>query len=223
MDSADLTAEARIREAAIVLFGDRGICGTTVRAVAQAVGVSPALVIHHFESKEGLRAACDQRVLEQLAASESEALADPGSVNPFTQLAAMDTVIRYLNASLIEGGPGADRLFGQLCDLTATYFTSGQMPVKDTTDLEATAAVAVAFSCGASMLGTQIAHRLGGEDLADPTVYARYALASVEMLTHGLLADESWLTLTRQAIAAALIADPDPPPAPEQSGHLAES
>ena len=73
----DLRAEARIRDAAITLFGAHGIRATTIRSVAQAAGVSPGLVIHHFGSKEGLREACDDKVMEQLSEAEATALASP--------------------------------------------------------------------------------------------------------------------------------------------------
>ena len=49
--ASDLTARARIRDAALARFGAEGIAGTSVRAVAADAGVSPALVLHHFGSK----------------------------------------------------------------------------------------------------------------------------------------------------------------------------
>ncbi len=61
----DLTAKARIREAAITLFAERGF-GVSMRAVAEAAEVSPALVVHHFGSREGLRAAADEAVVGRL-------------------------------------------------------------------------------------------------------------------------------------------------------------
>ena len=57
MRSADLTAAARIRDAAIEQFGEHGF-GVGLRTIAEAAGVSAALVIHHFGSKDGLRKAC---------------------------------------------------------------------------------------------------------------------------------------------------------------------
>ena len=63
MRSADMTAVARIRDAAIELFGSRGF-DVGVRAIAEAAGVSPGLVIHHFGSKDGLRKACDDYIAE---------------------------------------------------------------------------------------------------------------------------------------------------------------
>lgn len=55
----DLTARATIRNAALRLFGDRGADAVTVREIATQAGVSPALVLHHFGSKDGLRAEVD--------------------------------------------------------------------------------------------------------------------------------------------------------------------
>lgn len=64
--SKDLTAEARIRGTALKLFAERGFDGTTVRAIAEAAEVSPALIIHHYGSKERLRDAVDAYVVAQI-------------------------------------------------------------------------------------------------------------------------------------------------------------
>jgi AcrR family transcriptional regulator len=45
---------ARIMEAARDEFAEHGWAGTTIRAVARAADVDPALVYHYFGSKEGL-------------------------------------------------------------------------------------------------------------------------------------------------------------------------
>src|ERR1700758_4479430 len=78
MRSADMTAAARIRGAAIEQFGHRGF-NVGLRAIADAAGVSAALVIHHFGSKQGLRKACDDHVAEEIRSAKSEPLrsADP--------------------------------------------------------------------------------------------------------------------------------------------------
>jgi AcrR family transcriptional regulator len=44
----------RILEAAQIEFGERGLEGTTVRAIAQRAGVDPSLVIQHYGSKNDL-------------------------------------------------------------------------------------------------------------------------------------------------------------------------
>ena len=59
LDDGDLTGRAAIRNAALRLFAERGPDAVTVREIATQAGVSPALVLHHFGSKEGLRAEVD--------------------------------------------------------------------------------------------------------------------------------------------------------------------
>ena len=73
MRSTDLTTAARIRDAAIELFGSHGF-SVGVRAIAQAAGVSPGLVIHHFGSKDGLRQACDDYIAEEVRSEKSQAI-----------------------------------------------------------------------------------------------------------------------------------------------------
>ncbi len=73
----DLTAKATIRNTALRLFADRGPDAVTVREVAAAAGVSPALVMHHFGSKAGLREAVDEHVAHSFDAV-LDALTDDG-------------------------------------------------------------------------------------------------------------------------------------------------
>ena len=63
---------ARILVAAREAFADTGYAGTTIRAVARAAVVDPALVYHYFGSKDGLLDAATtppQRWLERVAAT----------------------------------------------------------------------------------------------------------------------------------------------------------
>lgn len=45
---------ARLREAAVAAFAERGFHGTTTRDIASAAGMSPAAVYVHYRSKEAL-------------------------------------------------------------------------------------------------------------------------------------------------------------------------
>jgi len=65
----DLTARARIRDAALWHFAEEGFSRATIRDIAATAGVSPGLVRHHFGSKEGLRDACDEAVSQRLRRS----------------------------------------------------------------------------------------------------------------------------------------------------------
>lgn len=53
------------------LFAERGIADVSVRDIGEAAEVSSSLVIHHYKSKEGLKAAVDERatawVVDRLA------------------------------------------------------------------------------------------------------------------------------------------------------------
>ncbi len=71
----DLTGRARIRDAAMLEFAEHGAKGATIRGIAKAAGVSPALVQHHFGTKEALRRACDEYVIETIRETKQEASA----------------------------------------------------------------------------------------------------------------------------------------------------
>jgi AcrR family transcriptional regulator len=62
----DLTARARIRNAALELHARQGADHTTVRQVAELAGVTHGLVRHHFGNKAGLRHAVVDHILERL-------------------------------------------------------------------------------------------------------------------------------------------------------------
>jgi TetR/AcrR family transcriptional regulator, regulator of cefoperazone and chloramphenicol sensitivity len=69
---SDLTAKARIRDAAMEMFGTQGVAASSLRAVAGAASVSPGLIVHHFGSKEGLIRAVDEAVLARINLTLSE-------------------------------------------------------------------------------------------------------------------------------------------------------
>jgi AcrR family transcriptional regulator len=54
MSGGKVSTRASIGEAATRLFAERGYAGTSVRDIASAAGVDPALVIRYFGSKESL-------------------------------------------------------------------------------------------------------------------------------------------------------------------------
>jgi AcrR family transcriptional regulator len=127
----DRTARARIRDEALRLFGHHGPDAVTLRDIAAAADVSPALVIRHYGSKEGLREAVDDhvgRVFEVMLAQVSEP-SDAGG--PFdlealptlaevvaASLPADSAVPAYLGRMLLAGGPVGSALFRRLYALS---------------------------------------------------------------------------------------------------------
>jgi AcrR family transcriptional regulator len=65
-DPEDLTARARIRDAAMQHFAEHGFERATIRGIAETAGVSSGLVRHHFGSKKALRDACDEWLLRTI-------------------------------------------------------------------------------------------------------------------------------------------------------------
>src|SRR5688500_16943078 len=106
----DLTARARIRDAAIRLFAERGIAGTTVRDIAQQAGVSPGLLRHHFGSKDALREACDTYALDRIVKIKEELYLDGKVATPGFLPSIHPTIVllyRYVTQALLDGSPSA--------------------------------------------------------------------------------------------------------------------
>jgi AcrR family transcriptional regulator len=114
--------EALLTEA-MRLFATRGVEATSLREVARQAGVSAPLVVHHFGGKEGLVAAVDGAALSAFGEAYSEA--DTAEGSELLRSRAEQTarvmqerpeVCAYLGRALIEGTPGARRLFRRLVE-----------------------------------------------------------------------------------------------------------
>jgi TetR/AcrR family transcriptional regulator, regulator of cefoperazone and chloramphenicol sensitivity len=164
-EADDLTARARIRDAAVELFADAGYRGTSIRDVARAAGVSPGLVQHHFVSKEGLRAACDEHVvaaLESITARKLERREyDLEFLSSLIESSAV--VIRYIARGLTEGWPGMTAVFDQAAGDSARWLTS-QWPDRFPPGSQAArthGAVLAAMSLGTLVLHEHLSRWMG--------------------------------------------------------------
>ncbi|MFU8891924.1 MAG: TetR family transcriptional regulator [Anaerosomatales bacterium] len=191
----DRTAAARIRDAAIVSFGQAGFDKTTVREIAAAAGVSPGLILHHFGSKAGLRAACDEHVIAEFARSRNEAV-DSGTTDPFAAMAGIEReapMMRYLLQSLREGSEAAAALFDGLVEESARLMEhsveEGQLRPSD--NIHDMAVILVAWQFGGLLLQEHVARAFGAEPLTAAPA-PRHIRAVLEILTHGVFADSRY-------------------------------
>ncbi|WP_370891723.1 helix-turn-helix domain-containing protein [Janibacter sp. GXQ6167] len=159
----DLTARARLREAAIELFAERGYAATSVGMIAERAGVTAGLIRHHFGSKDGLRQACDQQVLTEALTLKGRALAameQRPEIIPEVEPRSV-LIRRYLGRSMIDGGEGGSASFHALLNLTERFFADN--PVAGIDDPRATAAATVGMQVGLMVMQDQLANALGDD------------------------------------------------------------
>ncbi len=157
----DLTARARIRDAALRLFAERGIGGVSVRDIAGAAGVSPGLIRHHFGSKDGLRDACDSHAVDSLMRIKEQGVEEGRYAAPGFLPATEPTRLllhRYLGRSIIDGSPAAAARFADLVDLTERWLLHEKVDVED---VRAYAAVFVGSHVGLLVLYDHVQRALG--------------------------------------------------------------
>jgi AcrR family transcriptional regulator len=117
----DMTARARIRNEALRLFAANGPDVVTVRQIATAAGVSPALVLHHFGSKTGLRQAVDDYAAHAFDAlfelgEQDSGLSREGGAASVAELIGRrfspdSPLPAYLRRLLLSGDPAGAQLF----------------------------------------------------------------------------------------------------------------
>jgi AcrR family transcriptional regulator len=191
----DLTAVARIRDAAIEQFGERGF-GVGLRSIAEAAGVSAALVIHHFGSKGGLRKACDDFVAEEVRSSKSEAMNSSDPATWLAQMAAIDAyapMMAYLVRSMQSGGDLGKMLWRNMIDNAESYLDEGVRAgtLKPSRDPKARARYLAITGAGGLLVYIQM-HETPTDLRAVLRDYARdMLLPSLEIYTEGLMADST--------------------------------
>jgi AcrR family transcriptional regulator len=116
---SDLTAVARIRNAALDGFGRDGVAATSIRGVADAAGVSPGLVQHHFPAKADLRAAVNEYVISIARDAFEDVSVGEGADDIFEEMGNRimalvrdhPAALRYVARAAAEGDPAALALF----------------------------------------------------------------------------------------------------------------
>ena len=122
---SDLTAVARIRNAALLRFARDGF-GVGLRTIAADAGVTAGLIAHHFGSKDGLRRACDTEVLRLTQEVKRSSMYFGGPTDLMTQMSQVEEYIpatAYAMRSLMEGGELATTLMDLFVGDTVSYMS----------------------------------------------------------------------------------------------------
>lgn len=123
--SADLTAFARVRAAALDGFAQQGVAATSIRDIARAAGVSAGTVQHYFPSKDELRAAVDEYVIKTMVVAFAELPDAASAADAQRQLGDRvtavvrehSTALRYVARLVSEGDPAGMRVFDEFVSI----------------------------------------------------------------------------------------------------------
>jgi AcrR family transcriptional regulator len=193
--SDDRTAIARIRDAAIEQFGQHGF-NVGLRSIAEAAGVSAALVIHHFGSKDGLRKACDDYIAEEVREAKSESIQSTDPAAWFAAMAEIESfapMMAYLMRHLQSGSELAKSFWQRMIDNAEQYMEEGVRAgtIKPSRDPRARARYLGMANGGGFLMYVQM-HENPSDLRAVLRDYGEeMVLPALELYTEGLMTDST--------------------------------
>lgn len=178
-------ATDRILLAAMRMFAEAGFDGASIRRIAETADVSPALVMHHYGSKEGLRTACDEYARSATQQSLGRIVSLMAGSQPATE-AVLDepapTLLAYVARAVVDGTPAGDRLMDDVVSAVLAVqdqsIATGVMA--DTDDRVMRAVLLTLYDLAPVILARHVA-RLTGSDPHAPEGFARVARAAMSL------------------------------------------
>ncbi|HEY5357130.1 MAG TPA: helix-turn-helix domain-containing protein [Streptosporangiaceae bacterium] len=188
--SEDLTARARIREAALRHFAEEGYERATIRAIAHTAGVSPGLLRHHFGSKEELRQACDEYVSGVLHLMNAQLLGD--AADAASAHRASRRFQRYIARALVDGSATVGPIFDEMVTLTQQWLARADegRPDPPAVDQRIRAALVTAMAAGIPLLHEHVSRAIG-TDVFAPAGDRLVALGLLDIYSHNLISEET--------------------------------
>ena len=180
----------RLIDIATKAFSESGFAATSLRSIAKLAGVSPALLVHHFGSRDGLIEQCIMRGLG-LWVAEKQSFVD---VSLSTALAQWQGAIdkhgpklQFFRQVLLSGGPAADMLFRRMVQeaeiMIRTEQSKGKM--RKTENVSDLALIMTLHGLAPLVLQDQVDSYLGGS-FQDPVLGGRLAAANLEIYRKGI-------------------------------------
>lgn len=207
-DKAAATAEQtgggaqRILVAAVDLFGRQGVKGTSLKAIAARAGVSPALIVHHYGSKEALRVACDQHVARVLRATKTDSVEPTPHLDLVGAMSALREhrpVVRYLARTLGDGSPHVNDLLDEMVADAERYTAAGVEAglLRPSANPRARVVVLFLWSMGVLVLHEHLERLLAVSLLDGDEPPLPYLQAVLEIYGEGVFADGTYGELRR--------------------------
>lgn len=200
-------ARARVRDAAVVHYAAVGFGRPGLDEIARAAGANTDDILVLFGNEEGLRQACDDYVLQALVgwAHEKATLEGMSEVMRSYQADPGDyqAQISYLGRVVAENTPAAARFIDVLVDESETIIRAGILDgtMRPSDDPRALAVLTATMVLGLITMGPHIERTLG-LPASQQQMLLRLALPALELYTHGLYTNDSYLRLVRGAVSA---------------------
>lgn len=185
-----LDTRAQLIEVATAAFARAGIATTSLRAIAKEAGVSPALVVHHFGSREKLIEDCIIKALG-LWVSEKQEFVDVSLSTALAKwqgaIAEHGVKLQFFRQVLIAGGEPASILFSRMVKesemMIQAQIDKGQM--RKSENLPDLALLMTLHGLAPLLLQDQVNNHLGGNFL-EPELGGRLAAANLEIYRRGI-------------------------------------
>jgi AcrR family transcriptional regulator len=150
----DLTAKARIRNAAMDLYAEYGEDHTSMREIAAAAGVTVGLLVHHFGTKDRLRDAVEQLVVDHFAQAIAQVpvVGTPAEIGAARDASVADmltanpAVVNYLRRAVLNPNASGGRLLERLTELAR----------REVTQLRATGVASTTRSESSQVIGVMV-------------------------------------------------------------------
>lgn len=198
IDDTPSTRE-RICEAALNGFAESGVEATSIRDVAAAAGVSPGLVQHHFATKDELRGAVNQYVVERAAETFAELPAADSATEVLGELGDRVTglarehpeALLYVARLSADEDPAALEIFDAFLEIANQQWErlAGMGVLRAGLDIKWAALQVIVLILGSALFEGAISRHLA-TPWRTPEQLERWNRANAELLRRGLYADE---------------------------------
>ena len=165
---------------------------THLKDIAADVGVTTPLITHHFGSKAGLLAACDEHVAKLIKDLKTRAMAEgmEGNVlHLIRETYAGLPIGAYLARTIADGSSDVDHIVDLMVEDAVNYTRDGIASgvIRPMDRLEEKVAVLTMWSLGTLVLHRHIERLLGVDHRWRPDSLATWSALTTDLLTHGII------------------------------------